>query len=218
MKPDSYFASSRLSVPPQGGSRLRTPLGCVFGAQNAKSLHPLAQGRRLRRLRGTTLIRLGRHRRCPMPFIRPVTRARRNPLLGFHGFRLGGEFGKIWIGSHHPPILFPEGGNGPQLRPRIVQGLDVLNIHTPRLFTRCGLPFNFCFPRSLPTTPRRCRYHFCSTTDCSRFDCGCLPAAFANTTNMRSTGPSRAYPANITNSITWGHDATSTNARMPHTR
>jgi|GEM_PF-5025008 hypothetical protein len=41
-----------------------------------------------------------------MPFIRPVTRARRNPLLEFHGFRLGGEFSKTQIGSHHPPILF----------------------------------------------------------------------------------------------------------------
>ena len=77
-------------------------------ASKSKSLHPLAQGRRLRRLRGTTLIRLGRHSRCPMPFIRPVTRARRNPLLGFRGSRLGGEFSKIWVGSHHPPTLCPE--------------------------------------------------------------------------------------------------------------
>ena len=86
-------------------ARCRNPLS---SASKSKSLHPLAQGRRLRRLRGTTLIRLGPHSRCPMPFIRPVTRARRNPLLGFRGSRLGGEFSKIWVGSHHPPTLYPE--------------------------------------------------------------------------------------------------------------
>src|SRR5688572_510492 len=48
-----------------------------------------------------------------MPFIRPVTRARRNPLLGFRGSRLGGEFSKIWVGSHHPPTLCPECWNQP---------------------------------------------------------------------------------------------------------
>lgn len=80
----------------------------ISSASKSKSLHPLAQGRRLRRLRGTTLIRIGRHYRCPMPFILPVTRARRNPLLGFRGSRLEGEFSKIWVGSHHPPTLCPE--------------------------------------------------------------------------------------------------------------
>ena len=172
-------------------------------ASKSKSLHPLAQGRRLRRLRGTTLIRLGLHARCPMPFIRPVTRARRNPLLGFRGSRLGGEFSNIWVGSHHPPTLCPECWSSPPVRSRIVQ--------------RRWLPaFNILMSKPLLTTPRRCRYHFCSTT--SRFDAGCLPANFVSTTNMRSTGPSRAYPANMTNSITWGHAATRTNARMPHTR
>lgn len=42
---------------------------------------------------------------CSLPFVGPVTWARRNPLLPFHGFWLRGEFSGSYAGLHQPPAL-----------------------------------------------------------------------------------------------------------------
>jgi len=71
-------------------------------AKKTKAFAPRTQGRRLDALRGTTLIRPGY---CyPDPSFSPYG-AKRNPLLVFHGFWLGGEFSIVETGLHHPPAL-----------------------------------------------------------------------------------------------------------------
>src|SRR5688572_27950603 len=90
----------------EGGSRLRTPMGGVFDdlkMQKPPSLTPGTEASK------TPWYHPDSVRTSPSwsdTLHSPVTRAKRNPLLGFRGFRLGGEFSKTQIGSHHPPILF----------------------------------------------------------------------------------------------------------------
>ena len=150
----------------EGGSRLRTPMGGVFGdlkMQKPPSLTP-----------GTEASKT--------PWYHPDS-VRTSPSWSdtLHSARHEGKTESItrisWI----------------QARRRVQQDSDWLapSANSLQNVRRDCRPHSGP-SESLPTTPRLCRYHFCSTTDCSRFDGGCLPANFASTTNMRSTGPSRA--------------------------
>lgn len=109
----------------EGGSRLRTPMGGVFDdlkMQKPPSLTPGTEASK------TPWYHPDSVRTSPSwsdTLHSPVTRAKRNPLLGFRGFRLGGEFSKTQIGSHHPPILF--------------RMLGLISVHILVLRSRCLL-------------------------------------------------------------------------------
>ena len=47
---------------------------------------------------------------------------------------------------------------------------------------------------------------------------GRFPAILARSPTTRSAGPSKAYPAKMTNNMTCGHAATSMSTKIPHTR
>src|SRR6478735_8408478 len=69
------------------------------------------------------------------PFIRPVTRANRNPFLSFQGFGSEASSTGSRTGLHHPPAL-------------------LRRLQTAALVTTA---FNIPSHEPLSTTPRRCR-------------------------------------------------------------
>lgn len=130
------------------------------------------------------------------PSLRPVTRAGRNPLLEVHGFWLGGEFGDVSIGSHHPPTLLDDTAR--------------LLLLVTAIYGTMLSPLFSLLPASSHT--------FGSGAGSSVLATPFLPAVLTINPASFSIGPNNAYPAKTTNNMTGGHAVTIISPRIPHTK